>query len=415
MTIAEDPRNKRLTWTVVGLLGLVVFINYVDRGNLATAAPLIKDELKLSGSQFGLLVSAFFWTYAPANFIAGWLAERFNPYRVLAVGVTIWALATAATGLANSFVMLLMLRIALGVGESVAFPCSSMMFARSMPVRQLGLANGVITLGLSLGPAFGTWAGGHLMGLWSWRPVFIVFGLTSLLWLVPWWLFTRGSSALEAASARGEYLSFREVTGRRELWGASLGHFCGNYIVYFVISWLPLYLVKSRGFTMGQMANLGGLIYLTYAASGIGLSVVLDRWIASGASTDLVRRGAMVATFAVMSATMAICAFADARLSIACLFIAAVAFGVYGSTMYSASQTMAGREAGGKWMGIQNGVGNLAGIVAPLVTGFVVDVTGQFSLAFAVAAAMGLGGMAFWGLVVQRVAPIDWRAVAATS
>lgn len=111
-----------LTTGVVVLLALSVFINYVDRGNLATAGPLIKDELGLSATRFGLLVSVFFWTYTPAQILAGWLAEKINPYRTLALGLTLWAVATALTGLANGFAMLIALRLLLGLGESVAFP-----------------------------------------------------------------------------------------------------------------------------------------------------------------------------------------------------------------------------------------------------------------------------------------------------
>src|SRR5580693_5139823 len=122
---------------VVPLLALAVFINYVDRGNLATAAPLLKDELHLSASQIGLLFSAFFWTYIPSQLLAGWLAERINAYRTMALGVAIWSLATAATGLATGFAALIALRLLLGLGESAAFPCSSKLLAEHLPRNRL--------------------------------------------------------------------------------------------------------------------------------------------------------------------------------------------------------------------------------------------------------------------------------------
>ncbi|HEY6578412.1 MAG TPA: MFS transporter, partial [Rhizomicrobium sp.] len=141
---------------VVPLLALAIFINYVDRGNLATAAPLMKDELHLTGSQIGLLFSAFYWTYIPSQILAGWLAERINAYRTLALGLFFWSLATAATGLASSFALLIALRLILGVGESAAFPCSSKLLARHLPSNRLGTAIGAIATGLALGPALGT-------------------------------------------------------------------------------------------------------------------------------------------------------------------------------------------------------------------------------------------------------------------
>ena len=115
---------------IVPLLGLAIFINYVDRGNLATAAPLMKDELGLSATQFGVLVSAFFWTYMPAQLLAGWMAERANAYRTLAIGLALWALATFLTGFSSGFAMILSLRLLLGLGESVIFPCSSKLIAQ---------------------------------------------------------------------------------------------------------------------------------------------------------------------------------------------------------------------------------------------------------------------------------------------
>src|SRR4051812_24221442 len=182
--------QPRPTWMVL-LLGLMVFINYVDRGNLATAGPLIKTEMGLSNTAFGLLVSAFFWTYTPAQLAAGWMAQRFNAHLVLAGGLVIWALATVLTGFAGGFLSLLCLRLLLGVGESVAFPCSSKLIADHVPPERYGQANALPALGLSIGPAVGIYVGGMVMAAFGWRASFIVFGLTSLLWLIPWLMLPR--------------------------------------------------------------------------------------------------------------------------------------------------------------------------------------------------------------------------------
>src|SRR5215468_11887518 len=109
---------------IVGLLAVASFINYVDRGSLATAAPLVREEFALSNTQLGLLLSAFFWSYTPGQLPAGWLAERLDPRRVLAAGLAVWGTATALTGFATGFIMLLALRLMLGLGESVMYPAS---------------------------------------------------------------------------------------------------------------------------------------------------------------------------------------------------------------------------------------------------------------------------------------------------
>ncbi|MDB5451561.1 MAG: major facilitator transporter, partial [Caulobacteraceae bacterium] len=112
--IGASARPK-LGMLVIPLLALAIFINYVDRGNLATAGPLIKDELNLTASQFGLLVSAFSWTYVAAMPLAGWASERIGAYRTMAIGLAIWSLATLATGFAGGLTAILLLRLALGL------------------------------------------------------------------------------------------------------------------------------------------------------------------------------------------------------------------------------------------------------------------------------------------------------------
>jgi MFS family permease len=398
---------------VVGLLALAIFINYVDRGNLATAAPLIKDQLRLNNAQMGVLLSAFFWTYTPGQVLSGLLAERINAYRTLAFGVALWSLATAATGFAHGFAMLLGLRLALGLGESAGFPCSSKLLAQHLPTSQLGWANGLIGVGLALGPAFGTYSGGLLMAQIGWRPVFLLFGLVSLLWLAPWRAATRGASIqADTNTAKPRLPTFGAILSQREAWGAGLGHFAVNYTFYFVITWLPLYLVKSRGFSMTQMAELGGAIYVIYAMSAQATGWLSDRWMAAGGSDTLVRKTFCVASHLGCGACMAACALGGPTVSIVALLAAGVFFGFTTTSIFAIGQTLAGPSAGGKWMGVQNCIGNTAGIIAPLVTGYVVDRTGQFTGAFAVAAVVSLTGVISWGLVIRRVAPVRWPAAA---
>lgn len=406
----EPARAKgSLGAAVAPLLALAVFLNYVDRGNLATAAPLIKDALRLSATQVGVLISAFFWTYTPAQILVGWLAERINPYRTLALGLAIWGVATALTGLAGSFGVLLALRLALGVGESAAFPCSSKLLAQHLPHERLGAANGLIGVGLALGPAFGTFFGGMIMAHTGWRATFILFGLASLLWLIPWGLATRRAGRQADDGPGLGAPSFAVILARRETWGASLGHFCGNYAFYFVLSWLPLYLVKTRGFTVSGMASLGGLIYLVYAASTLATGWLSDRWMEAGASANLVRKTFGVIGPIGVAAALAACAVGDRQTSVAALFAAGFFFGFGTPNVFAIAQIVAGPRAAGKFVGVQNFWGSVAGITAPLITGVVVDRTGSFTGAFVLAAIISLLGIAGWVLMIRKVAPIAWE------
>jgi len=411
MSVAAEARPVAgIGAGVVPLLALAIFINYVDRGNLATAAPLMKRELDLSGAQLGLLFSAFYWTYTPAQILAGWLAERINAYRTLALGLAIWSLATAASGLVTGFAVLIALRLLLGLGESAAFPASSKLLAQHLPLHKLGHANGLIAVGLALGPAVGTFAGGMLMARWGWRPVFLVFGLASLAWLLPWLAVTRAASARETERAPGHVPSYVAILCRREAWGACLGHFANNYAFYFVISWLPLYLVRVQGFSVAEMSVLGGMIYLVYAASSLASGWASDRWMQRGASANRVRKVGIVAGLCGVALSMLGCAFGGAAISLASLFLAGLAFGPGTANIYAIGQTLAGPRAAGKWVGVQNCIGNIAGIVAPVVTGLVIDRTGEFFWAFAIAGAITVGGIVAWAIVIPRVAPLEWSA-----
>src|SRR5438067_11867177 len=146
----------------------------------------MKGDLKLSNEAYGWAVSAFFWIYAPVQLFAGWLCDRFSVYKLLAAGILIWAGSTLLTGFVGGFASLFVLRIMLGVGESLAFPGSSKIIARHVPPERRGVANASLAMGIALGPAVGTLAGGLMVAHWGWRAMFFVFGAVTLLWLLPW-------------------------------------------------------------------------------------------------------------------------------------------------------------------------------------------------------------------------------------
>src|ERR1700675_1489595 len=121
------------------LLGLAIVINYIDRGNLSFGATLVQRDLGLSATKLGVLLSGFFYTYSALQFVVGGVFERYGANRVLSAGLLLWSLATIATGFAGGFVMLFSFRLLLGVGESVAFPCTSKVIAENVPQEGRGL------------------------------------------------------------------------------------------------------------------------------------------------------------------------------------------------------------------------------------------------------------------------------------
>jgi ACS family D-galactonate transporter-like MFS transporter len=208
----DDFRSLRAFAPVMVLLAICVLINYVDRGNLSIAAPMLKSELHLSASQLGILFAAFFTSYTAMQFVVGRLVDQFNVNRVLAAGFLIWSLATAATGLVRGFALLLSMRLILGIGESVAVPASSKILARYLPEHHRGFASGVVMSALRCGNAVGTFGAGFLMAKFGWRPMFIAIGLVSLLWLPAWAKFMPRDSHVIGQSGAHPPASFAVIT-----------------------------------------------------------------------------------------------------------------------------------------------------------------------------------------------------------
>jgi MFS transporter, ACS family, D-galactonate transporter len=414
-----SPELSRLAF----LLALSIFINYIDRGNLAIAAPLLKDDLGLSVYQLGILFSSFFWTYAIFQIVSGWLVDRFPVNWVLALGILLWSTATFGTGLVGGFKLLLAMRLILGIGESVAYPSYSKIISRHFSEFQRGRANSLISAGQALGPAFGTLLGGMLMARVGWRLFFVVLGIASSLWLLPWLKFLRGTApttsdvkptlapgnaAILPASEPVACASILQILRQRSAWGTFAGLFAYNYIWYFFITWLPFYLVRERHFSVQGMSIVSGLAFLVLAISALVSGWLSDKWIAAGATPTLVRKTFTGAGPVIASSIVFVGIVANHGLAVAILMLACVGMGMGTSNLWSVTQTLAGAATSGRWTGLQNFTGNLAGWIAPALIGLIVQRTGNFFWVFVITSGVTLLGAAAWLFVVGPIKPLAW-------
>jgi ACS family D-galactonate transporter-like MFS transporter len=400
---------SRRQWIFLVLLVVSICISYIDRGSLSVADKYLQTEFSLDPQHRGMIYSAFFWSYAPALVLAGWLVDRFDVNRVLAAGYIVWSIATLLTGAANGFVMLFGLRMLLGMGESVAYPAYSRILAGNFKEEQRGFANAAIDAGSKLGPALGILVGGLLMASYGWRVFFVVTGMLSLAWLVPWFMWApKGRTLLPPKT--GKVPGFAEILSKRAAWGTFIGLFCGNYVWYFIITWLPSYFRDELHFDQRQMAVFASAPLWVLAASALTSGMISDRWIASGASPTLVRK-----TFTGLGLGCSTIMFASVLTrnpmsSLVVLCAACLAYGLYSSNLWAITQTLAGPWAAGRWTGLQNAFGNLSGIVAPWLTGWIVQKTGgQFYWAFVVTTAMLVMGTIAFTVIVPRVEPAEWQ------
>jgi len=403
--LTRSAAQRGAVW-LIALLGVAVFLNYVDRGAIGIAAPVMKKELGLSAEAYGIAFSAFFWVYAPVQLVTGWLCDRFSVYKLMAAGILLWAASTLLMGLVGGIASLLILRIMLGVGESISFPGSSKIIARHVPVERRGIANAAVAMGIALGPAVGTLAGGLMVAHWGWRAMFVVFGLVTLIWLLPWMSLVRTLS-VPAEEADETRVPVAAIIGKWPVWSMSIVHSLGNYCFYFLLAWLPLFLVQSRGFSIAEMTFLATLGYATQGACAFLFGHFSDWWTRSGRSEAAVRRWMMVASQTLAAGAILGLAFAHDALPIAILLcLAGAASASLSLNLYAVAQMFAGRRAAGTWIGVQNAFGNLSGIFGPIVTGIIVQRAGYES-AFYVTAAVAAVGALWWAWGVPPIRELE--------
>jgi MFS family permease len=319
----------------------------------------------------------------------------------------VWALATFLTGFANGLAMLVVLRVLLGIGEGVAFPSASKIIARHVTADRRGLANSALALSLAWGPAVGIFAGGLILRYFGWRSIFLSFGLITMLWIVPW-LFVSKPQWRAYAHGSGHNVPVRLVMRNRTVWAMGIGHICNTYGFYFLLAWLPLFLVKVRGFPILEMTWMMTTAYVIQ-----GLGALFWGWL----SDDLVKRGWDEGRLrkGLLSVYQLICAAAilgvglstSSEAILAWLVFGALFNGIGGTNPYAIAQIYAGPEAAGTWVGVMNGVGNTSGIFGPILTGLLIQQTGSYMSAFVVSAIIVGFGAIWWWAALPFVKRLD--------
>jgi len=405
----ENPANiARRNWTVLALLVASVAINYMDRGNLSVASRDLSAELRITPGRLGLLFSAFFWTYALFQIAAGWLVDRYDVVRVFAAGYLLWSAATLCTGFVSTVSALFALRLLLGMSESVAYPSYARMIAANFREERRGIANSLIDAGSRGGPFVGMLAGGLLLEHYGWRVMFMAIGAVSLLWLAPWMMLAPKVSRAPIERHSDGVAGFGEILGHREAWGTFVGLFAGNFAWYFLLTWLPPYLLMERHYSRHAMAIYGGLPYLAAVFSSLTGGWLSDRLIRRGVTPTVRCRFAIVAFLGCALLLISAHVCRDERLAMGLLILACIALAQWSAQCWAITQTLAGTARCGKWVGLQNGFGNLAGITVPWITGEIVQRTGSFYPAFIAVGAVLVVGAAAYHFLIPCVAPVRW-------
>jgi len=411
--VGSDERPEgapsRFPLLLASLLGAALLINYVDRGTISTAGPLIKSEFHLDAVQMGLLLSAFFTTYVISQPFMGILVDRVGAARVLAGGFALWSVGTFLAGLSGSLLSLVALRLVMGAGESVCYPSGFALISQRVEDQHRARATAIMQVGSVVGPALGTFLGGAIMIRYGWRAMFITLGLASLLWLIPWMTQLRVPAPVRPVDGAARGPRWIDIVFQRALWGTVFGNFCSNYAFYFVFTWVPLYLVEERGLSLGAMTRVQGFIWVADSLSMLAAGWLIDWWIRRGATASLAYKTALSLSAAGVGACLLSLSGAGAAAGALLLLATGVADGLNAPSVGALTQRFAGPLATGRWMGTQNAASNTAGILAPSVTGYLIKHNGgHYTVALWVAGGVALLGILAWLVIVPPVEPVDW-------
>ncbi|KVN64784.1 MFS transporter [Burkholderia stagnalis] len=417
----------RIRWAMIFMCFLANVINFIDRANLAIAAPSIRAELGLDAVGMGLVLSAFFWTYAFLQLPAGWFIDKVGVRVSLALAVGWWSAFTVATGAARGLAQLVGVRLMLGVGEAAAIPSFAKVAFNWFPRSERGLASSIFDSGSRVGSALSLPLVAWLISLVGWRGSFVITGGIGIVWALAWWfiyrdperyraiapdavdalLAQRGAPAA-APAADGAKVSWLDLFRYRTIWGMMIGLFCLNFAIYFFITWFPSYLLQSRGFSLASLGTWGMLPALLAIPGGWLGGYVSDSLFRRGWSATAARKTCLVLGM-LMSSSIALSAFVENVW--ACLALFALA---YASLSFAGANvwTLVGEVAPtpahvASIGGIQNFAGNLAGIFITTFTGVMLSITkGSFAVPLAVAGALCIVGALSYLFVVGKVEPL---------
>jgi MFS transporter, ACS family, D-galactonate transporter len=381
--------NRR--WIILFLVFIGIVISYIDRGNLSIAAPSIMRDFRIEPGTMGVLLSAFFWTYAAFQIPSGALVDRFGIRRSYAYGFLLWCLASAAIALSRGTGDVIGMRMVLGLAESIG-PLASIAFIRSnFAGKDQGLPTSIYIAGQNIGPALGALLGAVLLDQFGWRMMFALTGLGALLWL-PFWLVavppdeTRTVQRLTKAAGHpptSRAWTWRMLLTNQTFWAMSLAILLSSYYWYFVLTWIPSYLILARGFSTLGMGRVVSTALFTMAAMNVIAGATADR-LAARIGVFRSRLWFGVVGYAGTGAVLLLLVTGRAW-ALPILMVSMCATGIGNSNYWTITQHVPPRNLVGRTVGFLNTISVAAGGAAPIITGWILGPQKHFGPAILVA------------------------------
>jgi len=395
-------------WWLAALLVSAMLFCYAHRSAMGVAAPFMSKDLGFNPAKTGVLLSAFFWVYAFMQMPTGWLADRFGVRRTYGLGFAFWSLTTILTGVTKNLAGLILARVSVGLGQSIAFPASARATANWFQERERGMVIGLYLAGVRYGTALVNLFGAWFLIRYDWRLFFVVIGAAPLVWLAPWMFFLRKweekSKYESPAVPQHQSASFKgslSLLKNRGALGIFLGFFAYNYVWNVFLAWLPSYLLMERKVGAKEMGVFSAMPY-------VAMSVII---LISGALSDwLVRRGydekkvrkIFIATGMLVGCLIVPAGMVEDNMTAVWLLTVSLSgLGITSPNTWALTQTVSSKGIVGTVSGIQNTGGNIGAILAPLLTGFIAHKKGSFALALGLCGVILVGGIIAYLLLVK--------------
>jgi sugar phosphate permease len=429
VTLAR-PRGLNMRWVIVGIITLLTLTNYLDRGNLSVAAPLIMKDLHISNTMMGVILSAFVWPYAITSLPTGWAVDRFGAKMLMAFAAGAWSIIAVLTGFARSIQAFICCRIALGIAESPLFPSGIKATDAWFPDHEKALASSIYLSASQFGLAIAPPVSSLLIAAYGWPAMFIImgtFGFVALLgWLIAYrepelhpWLAQRELNYIRSGQLHSRQDPFDpadhiadtnwfSILTYRTTWAMILGGFCLQYVLWFYIAWLPTYLQSAQGITVSRSGLVAAIPYIS---GGIGVVIggkLSDLLIRRGL-TPLVSRRVLLSVSAVLTG---LAMFGTAFASSSTAAVAMLTAGMFTYSLSSANywtlaaEAVTTRRMVASLAGIQNFGGFLGGGCAPILTGVAVDRMGGFVGALVLTGCLALLSALMYGLALKKKIPV---------
>jgi ACS family D-galactonate transporter-like MFS transporter len=397
---------------ILGVICLMYFITYIDRVNISVAGPMIKQEFGLTATQLGIVFSAFAYPYAAMQIIGGWCADRFGPRIVLTILSIIWAVATILCGFAWGVISLMVFRFILGIGEGGAFPTATRAFTFWLPATERGFAQGITHSFARLGGAVTPPIVLGISILYGWRESFIILGVISLAWTVLYVWYFRDTPITHKGVTEEELKEIAIDTRRmrfspsvtkktpwaemiRKMWLVTFVDFCYGWSLWVFLTWLPSYLKDARGFDLKQLALFTALPLMAGVIGDTLGGVVSDQVLKRTGNLKLARRMMLIIGMGgSLACILPVVSVSDPITAVALLSASFFFLELTNAVLWSLPIDIAGTYAGTAGGMMNTGFG-VAGMISPVVFGYLIETTGSYQVPFFVSAGLlGVGVIA---------------------